>query len=44
MGAPRDSLSAGHEVGLDLEALALFEREVDGEVGVGRHTRPGNRF
>lgn len=33
--APRAPLPAGNPVGLDFDALALFEREFDGEVAVG---------
>lgn len=33
--SPRGRLTAGHPVGWNFEALALFERELDVEVGVG---------
>lgn len=36
--APRALFPTGHPVGLDFEALQLFERELDGEVGVGSDT------
>lgn len=33
--APRERLPTGNPAGWDFEALALFERELNGEVGVG---------